>query len=83
MKHIIARLENCRKSHGSTFDDVDRNCIVRAVERCLEDGFSEEQTYQYLKWTEHVNPNVSEERALKKMNAVFQEVVKSGKHKPK
>lgn len=52
-------------------DKVDAKCTHNSILRCFEDGFTKEDCLKYEKFSEHVNPHLSEEYACKEMGKIF------------
>lgn len=51
-------------------DGIDKTCIEDCVRSCLLDGYTKEDALAFTRLTEHANPDLSEEYACKRMNAI-------------
>lgn len=51
---------------------IDRVSVERGIMQLFMRGFTLDDAYEFTRWTEEVNPHVSEDRALARINAVSQ-----------
>ena len=72
---IFERLKN-RYNFPDDQDQFVRDCISR----CRANGFNEIEVYSYVRWTEHVDPLISEKTALLKMRRITDKVVADGRY---
>lgn len=81
-EEVVRRLAYYHKNMTDlNFTEEEEEGLRRSVDRYIEEGYTPDQAYRSLKWTEEVNPEVSEEKALAKMREVLIEVLKSGNYK--
>lgn len=51
-------------------DIMELETVTRAIDGLEVKGWTVEEAASYLRWMEHVNPDIDEETALRHMNAI-------------
>lgn len=63
---------------GYELDPSNIESIENTIKQCYQRGFSVNDAFRYSSWTEEVNPDISEELALRKLKAISQKYPQKG-----
>ena len=60
-------------------DPVDIECVDSCIRTCFAQGFTKEDARAFTRLTEHVNPDLSEANALRRMKLITDKYPNYGK----
>lgn len=58
-----------------TLSDFDKKCVANMIKHLMDVGFTVRDARRYIGWTEYMNPDLDEDKALKWMKELYMNYV--------